>query len=101
MAMRRNTSKSIYNQSEALIEITRKLNMCSGVVHSTPLLVKAQDQSEKLMMKDALLKPHLGGQSLDYKMANLIAGVSSAKAGISRMSSATARWFKIWSSIRF
>ena len=79
---RRNTNKSIYNQRETLIELTRKFNLVSGIIHSTPLLVKAQDQSEKLMMKDALLKPHVGGQSLDHQMANFIVGVCFARDGI-------------------
>ena len=56
--------------------------MVSGVMHSTPFLVKSQDQSEKMMLKDALLKPHMSGDSLDHQMANLIAGVTGARDGI-------------------
>ena len=42
----------------------------------------SQDQSEKMMLKDALLKPHMSGDSLDHQMANLIAGVTGARDGI-------------------
>ena len=81
-SMRRNCSKTIYSQSETIVEIMRKVNLCASVIHSTPLLVKHQDRHEKLVMKESLLRPYLSGTALDQKMAQIIAGVSGSRDGL-------------------
>ena len=81
-SMRRNCSKTIYSQSETIVEIMRKVNLCASVVHSTPLLVKHEDRHEKLVMKESLLRPYLSGTALDQKMAQIIAGVSGSRDGL-------------------
>ena len=81
-SMRRNCSRTIYSQSETIVEIMRKVNLCASIIHSTPLLVKHQDRHEKLVMKESLMRPYLDGTALDQKMAQIIAGVSGSRDGL-------------------
>jgi hypothetical protein len=81
-SMRRDLSRSIYDQGESLIEVQRKINLVSSIMHCTPLMVKYSDEEERIVMKEALLRPYLGGEALDEKMAGILAGITGARDGL-------------------
>ena len=76
-AMRKDTSRSIYDQGETLVEIQRKFKLVTSVINSTPLLVKYSDAEECIVMKEALLTP-----TLDERMSDILAGASGAHDGM-------------------
>ena len=81
-SMRRDPSRSIYDQGESLIEVQRKVVLCSSVMNSSPILVKYSDQEETVVMKDSLLRPYLAGEALDERMSQVLGGISGAQDGL-------------------
>ena len=80
--MRRDVSRSIYDQGESLIEVQRKISLVTSIMHATPLMVKFSDEEECIVTKEKLLRPYLGGDNLDEKMSNILTGIIGARDGM-------------------
>ena len=46
----------IYSQDDTIIELTHKLNMTVSILNSTPILVKNNDEDERLVLRQEILK---------------------------------------------
>ena len=81
-SMRRNPNLSVFNQSDTLVQLQRKLNLCGSIMRATPLLVKHDCNDERVITKEGLMNPYLDGLSLDHKMSDLIKGVAGSESGL-------------------
>ena len=45
----------IYSQDDTIIELTHKLNMTVSILNSAPILVKNNDEDERLVLRQQIL----------------------------------------------
>ena len=57
----------IYSQDDTIIELTHKLNMTVSILNSAPILVKNNDEDERLVLRQQILKPYLSPIHCDWQ----------------------------------
>ena len=71
----------IYSQDDTIIELTHKLNMTVSILNSAPILVKNNDEDERLVFRQEILKPYLSKESIDTFVGDLLSIVTGNRDG--------------------
>ena len=74
--MRNDTNRSVYDQTDTMVELSRKFSLGISIMNAAPVLVKHADCDEKVIMKQVLLKPFLTAEVTDEYMRQIMFGVT-------------------------
>ena len=80
MTMKRNLDRSIYDQSDTLIDVMEKFAMVQKVMSLRPILIKHADRDEKVILACQLYNPTLSSKNVQDMMYNILLGNKSAQA---------------------
>ena len=77
--MKRSIDKSIYDQSDTLIELLEKHAMVDRVMSLRPILTKVKDSQETVVLACQLAKPSLGSKDVEDMMYGILLGKESVQ----------------------
>ena len=77
-SMRCDADRSVYDQTDTQVELSRKFSLAVSIMNTAPVLVKHVDSGERIVMKQALLKPFLTAEVIDDHMKQVMLGVAGS-----------------------